>query len=84
MLMEKPQVLDKIKAIICYVKEGDLQDDQITETSSFEELGLDSLDLMEVRFDLEAAWGATITDEQAAQLQTVGDVVKLVMDNETN
>ena len=83
MLMQRSEVLDKVKAIIGHVKEGDLELDQITENSSFQQLGLDSLDLMEVRFDLEAAWGATISDEQAAGLHSVGDVVKLVMEIET-
>ncbi len=42
------------------------------------DLGADSLDVVEMLLELEKEYGVEITDEQAADLKTVGDIVNLV------
>ena len=42
------------------------------------DLGADSLDVVEMLLDLEKEYGVEISDEQAAELKTVGDIVKLI------
>lgn len=48
------------------------------ESEIIKDLGADSLDVVEMLLDLEKEYGVEITDEQAANLKTVGDIVKLV------
>ncbi len=52
--------------------------DEVTAESTFEELDLDSLDLVEFSMAAEDELGVKITDEEAAELKTVGDAVKLL------
>ena len=41
-----------------------------------EDLGIDSLDRIELVFELESEFGIEIPDQEIAQVQTVGDVVR--------
>ncbi len=53
--------------------------DSITlESRIIEDLGADSLDVVELMMSLEDNLGKTIPDDKMAELKTVGDVVKLV------
>lgn len=50
---------------------------EITEDSSImEDLGADSLDLVEILMTLESEMGIVISDEDALTLKTVGDVAE--------
>ncbi|MCL2737721.1 MAG: acyl carrier protein [Alphaproteobacteria bacterium] len=52
---------------------------KITESASFvNDLGADSLDVVEFVMEIEAKFGITIPDEQAGKLVTVGDAVKYI------
>ncbi len=48
------------------------------ESEIIKDLGADSLDVVEMLLDLEKEYGVEITDEQAADIKTVGDIVKLI------
>ena len=48
------------------------------ETSFVNDLGADSLDTVELVMELEEEFGLTIPDEDAANIQTVGDAVTYV------
>lgn len=43
-----------------------------------EDLGADSLDVVELIMSLEEKYGISISDEEAAKTATVGDVVNLI------
>jgi acyl carrier protein len=43
------------------------------------DLGLDSLDMLEVRFDIEDAWKIEISDSEAEALSSVRDVVDKIL-----
>lgn len=47
----------------------------ITRETKFKELGVDSLDLMDMVVDLEKHFGVEFTDEQLVNLNTIGDLV---------
>lgn len=50
---------------------------EITDDSNImEDLGADSLDLVEILMTLESEMGITISDEDALTLKTVGDVTE--------
>lgn len=48
------------------------------ESEIIKDLGADSLDVVEMLLDLEKEYGVNISDEAAAELKTVGDIVALV------
>ena len=66
--------LEKVSAIIAEAKDLDAQD--ITAESTFEDLGLDSLDTVALIMTFEAEFGVTL--EMSEDLKTVGDVVELI------
>lgn len=50
-------------------------DDVKMETNLANDLGADSLDAVELNMALEDAFGVAISDEELAQMKTVGDIV---------
>ena len=55
---------------------------KITETASFvNDLGADSLDVVEFVMEIESRFGITIPGEEAGKLVTVGDAVKYIEAN---
>jgi acyl carrier protein len=75
------QVIEQLKPIFLKVSNGRAKVDQLPEDARIiEDIGLASLDLLELRFDLETAWNAQITDEEAISLKTISDVVDLILE----
>lgn len=69
----------RVKDII--VEQLGVNADQVTPEAKFiEDLGADSLDIVELVMALEEEFGNEIPDEQAEKLLTVGDVVKYIED----
>lgn len=48
------------------------------ETSIKDDLNADSLDIVELMMDLEENFGITISDDEAVNLTTIGDIVKYI------
>ncbi len=53
--------------------------DQITRESTFEELDIDSLDLVELAQIVEDEYGVVLKGEDMKGLQTVGDAIDLIV-----
>jgi acyl carrier protein len=69
----------KVKEII--INELGVEADKVTNEASFvEDLGADSLDTVELVMAFEEEFGIEIPDEDAEQLQTVGDAVKYLQE----
>ncbi|MBA7580644.1 acyl carrier protein [Candidatus Atribacteria bacterium 1244-E10-H5-B2] len=67
--------MDRIKKLI--VKQSGIDESKITENSSFiDDLGLDSLDIIELIMEFEEEFDLEIPDKEAEKMKTVGDVVK--------
>jgi len=67
--------IDKIKKII--VDQLGVDESKITEDSSFvDDLGADSLDIVELIMAFEEEFDIEIPDEDAEKIKTVGDTVK--------
>jgi acyl carrier protein len=65
----------KVKEII--INELGVEPEKVTLEASFvDDLGADSLDTVELVMAFEEEFGIEIPDEDAEQLQTVGDAVK--------
>ena len=58
----------------------DIEPDDITEETTFEELEADSLDLFEIITQLEE-FGIEIPTEEADKIKTVGDAVDQIRNN---
>ena len=53
---------------------------EATEEDTFEDLYMDSLDLVEIIIECEEEFGYPITDDKIQNLKTVGDLVDLIKD----
>ncbi len=72
---------ERVKKIV--IEHLNVDADKVTDTASFiEDLGADSLDTVELVMALEEEFGNEIPDEQAEKLQSVGDVIKFVEDQQ--
>ena len=68
---------EKVKDII--VEQLGVNPEQVTEKASFiEDLGADSLDIVELVMAFEEEFYVEVPDEDAEKLQTVGDVIKYI------
>lgn len=57
------------------------QPPQINETTAIEELGIDSLDKVEIVMAIESHYGITLdNDDELVEARTIGDLCKVVME----
>ncbi|AOT01108.1 acyl carrier protein [Exiguobacterium sp. Leaf187] len=75
--MTKEQILVDVQEAIAE-KLGKEQSEITLDKSFKDDLGADSLEVMELVMDLEDKFEITIEDEQAENLKTVGDVVNYI------
>ena len=69
--------LDKVKKLLA--EQLNIGVDTISENSRvIEDLGADSLDVVEMLMVLEDEFNVTVSDEESLKLKTVGDIVKLI------
>jgi acyl carrier protein len=73
-------VEDKIKKIISEKLSVDL-DEIVPEASFIDDLGADSLDLVELIMSMEEEFDIEISDEKAEELVTVKDAIDYVVAN---
>ena len=79
-MADKP-IDQRVKDII--VEQLGVKPDQVTAEAKFvEDLGADSLDIVELIMALEEEFGIEVPDEQAEKLLTVGDVGKYIEEHQ--
>ena len=70
-------VFDKVKKII--VDQLDVAEDKVTEAASItDDLGADSLDVVDLVMSFEEEFDIEIPDDQVEKIKTVGDIVKFI------
>ncbi len=70
-------VAERVKKIV--VENLGVEGEKVVETASFiDDLGADSLDIVELVMAFEEEFGVEIPDDAAEQIQTVGDAVKFL------
>lgn len=74
-------VFDSVKEII--VEQLDVEESQITMEASFrDDLEADSLDVVELVMELEDEFDLEIADEEAENINTVGDAVNFIKEKQ--
>lgn len=72
-------IFEQVKKILC--DQLDLDEEQVTEESEvIDDLGADSLDIVDLVMTLEEEFDTEIPDEDIESLRTVGDIVKYIED----
>ncbi|MGM9927482.1 MAG: acyl carrier protein [Bacillus sp. (in: firmicutes)] len=73
-------VLERITKIV--VDRLEVEESEVKLEASFkEDLGADSLDVVELVMELEDEFGMEISDEDAEKISTVGDAVNYIKSN---
>jgi acyl carrier protein len=81
--MTREQVLEAIRTHLA--DELELDPATVNEGTRFrEDLDADSLDLYTLVQELEDSYGVTMSEEQAAQILTVGQAVEFVLANDSS
>ncbi|HPF85673.1 Acyl carrier protein [bioreactor metagenome] len=76
--MKKEEMLARLKEII--IDRLDVEEDQIVPEASFvEDLGADSLDIVELIMGIEEEFDIEIPDEDAEKLTTVGEAMNYTL-----
>ena len=79
-IMSSEEVFEKVKGII--VEQLGVTEDTVTMEASFiDDLGADSLDIVELVMALEEEFDIEIPDTDAEKVVTVGDVVDYIKEN---
>lgn len=78
--MTQEEIFEKVKGII--VEQLGVTETSVTTEASFiDDLGADSLDIVELIMALEEEFDTEIPDEDAEKVVTVGDVVDYIKDH---
>ncbi len=74
-------VFEKVREILC--DQLDLEEEKVTmESSIVDDLGADSLDVVDLIMSLEEEFDLEIPDEEIENIKLVGDLVKYIDANE--
>lgn len=74
-------VFEKVKELIS--EQLDVKADDITEASNIQDdLGADSLDVVDLVMALEDEFDVEIPEDQVENIKTVGDIVKFIEDKQ--
>jgi len=74
------EILSKVKQMVAS-QLGKSEDEINPESSFIEDLGADSLDLVELIMSMEDEFGLEISDEDAEKIVTVQDAVKFLSEH---
>ncbi|HKJ55699.1 MAG TPA: acyl carrier protein [Nitriliruptoraceae bacterium] len=67
------EIMDTFVAIL--TEDFDIPEDEISRDATFEDLGMDSLDVVDLTLAVEERTGVKLEDEELEDVKTVGDAV---------
>lgn len=80
--MDRDQVFETVKELI--VEHLGVNEAQVKPEATFaDDLGADSLDIVELVMAMEEKFGAEISDEAAQKIATVNDAVQYISDHQS-
>ena len=75
--MAKEEIIDKLKELV--VDQLGVEEDEVTmEATMQDDLGADSLDLVDLVMSVEEEFGVKVADEDLENIKTVGDIVNYI------
>lgn len=74
-------IFDKVKELVVDILSADA-DDVTLNTDIANDLGADSLDVVDLIQAIEDEFGVDIPDEEAQKIKTIGDIVQYVEDHQ--
>ena len=75
--MAKEEIFDKLKELV--VDQLGVEEDEVTmEATMQDDLGADSLDLVDLVMSVEEEFGVKLADEDLENIKTVGDIVNYI------
>ncbi len=78
--MEKKEIFEKLRVMLA--EQFGVEEEKITEESSFiDDLGADSLDIVELVMNIEEEFDIQVEDSDAEKITTVKDVVEYLSEN---
>lgn len=78
-MSEEQEILGKVKEMVAS-QLGKSEDEVTLDASFIEDLGADSLDLVELIMSMEDEYGLEISDEDAEKIITVKDAVNFIVE----
>jgi len=76
--MNKTELFDKVRDIIS--EKLDVEKDKVTlQAVLTDDLGADSLELVDLAMEIESSLGTAIADSELEKIKTVGDVVETLL-----
>ena len=73
-------ILEKVKAILA--EQFDVEEDKVTaDTDLQEDLGADSLDVVDLLMSIEDEFGVEVPDDEIENIKTVGSLVSYIEAN---
>ena len=75
-VFDRQDTFNKIMDLVAH--ELDIDKKLITEQSTLQDLGADSLDIVEIIMSLEEQFGMEIKDEDAEKMKTIKDIVDYI------
>lgn len=75
-MTQEQTILEKVKEMI--VDRFGVQEDKVTPIMTFDDLGADSLDVVELVMELEDTFNVQFEDDKIEQLSNIGDAVDYI------
>lgn len=75
-------IFEKVKELIAERFDVDDKESISQDLSITDDLGADSLDVVDLVMDIEDEFGVSIPEDQVENIKTVGDIVKYIEDNQ--
>jgi len=79
-MAQDQEILGKVREMVAS-QLGKAEDEITPESSFIEDLGADSLDLVELIMSMEDEFGLEISDEDAESIITVQDAINFIMEH---
>lgn len=79
-MSQDQEILTKVREMVAS-QLGKSEDEVTLESSFIEDLGADSLDLVELIMSMEDEFGLEISDEDAEKIVTVKDAINFIQEN---
>ena len=78
--MSDTSILQRLRDILRETSEEDRDWDQVDGATTIESLGVDSLSILDLLYDIEQEFGVSVAGSEVVNLRTVGEIETLLKD----